>query len=386
MGFLHGRVSFERFTVGGREFNQFSESHLETLDEHAIGKTGAMSVEGTEVGFAGGDHILDLSFNLEKNIINDALHFGLRVDMTKLPSDLLRAYEAMELAALAAESENGFVGRAQRQTAKKNAKDRLTNEAEDGRFRRLKLFTSMWDSRQKLLYFAGSSLTVLEQFGALFNDAFKRPISRLTAGTIAHAWAKKEEKNRAYEDCQPTIFAGDVKGKKMSVSWVPAEYGSKDFLGNEMLLWLWWLTDAEGDTVELEDGTSVTLMLTKTLTLECPLAETGKETISHESPVTLPEAKRAAQSGKWPRKSGLTMVRHDESYELTLSGESLSVSGAALPKLESGSPRAELEDRIDQIRHLTETLDLLYFAFLKRRFSDAWESDTRKIRAWLKAE
>jgi hypothetical protein len=33
---------------------------------------------------------------------------------------------------------------------------------------------------------------------------------------------------------------------------------------------------------------------------------------------TSPEARRAIQSGKLPRKVGLTVVRHDQQYELTL--------------------------------------------------------------------
>ena len=49
----------------------------------------------------GGEHILDTSFDLAKNIVNDTLHFSLRIDAVKLPADLLRAYTAIELKALA---------------------------------------------------------------------------------------------------------------------------------------------------------------------------------------------------------------------------------------------------------------------------------------------
>ncbi len=51
MGFLNGRVSFERLEVSGREFKTFNQDHIDHLEKHAIGKTGAITVDGTEVGF-----------------------------------------------------------------------------------------------------------------------------------------------------------------------------------------------------------------------------------------------------------------------------------------------------------------------------------------------
>jgi hypothetical protein len=127
-------------------------------------------------------------------------------------------------------------------------------------------------------------------------------------------------------------------------------------------------------------------MMSRTLSLECPLAETGKETISHESPIRLPEAKHAVRLGKLPRKSGLTLNRHDEQYDLTLTAETLGVSSAALPKLDSDTFAEQRQDRVDQIRHLTESIDMLFGAFVERRISPNWPADLKKLRAWLKEE
>src|SRR5205823_7553765 len=127
------------------------------------------------------------------------------------------------------------------------------------------------------------------------------------------------------------------------VAWVPDEAG-RDFLGNEYLLWLWHKLD-ESDTVALADGSEATLMLTRTLVLECPRGQTGRESIASDAPARLPEARRAVQAGKLPRKAGLTVVRHDQQYELTLQGETLAVSGARLPAPEASDDRARLEER-----------------------------------------
>lgn len=384
MGFLHGRVGFERFRVGGRELKHFDQKEVDLLDANAIGKVGAVTADGVEVGFTAGDHIFDLGFGLEKNVINDALHFGFRVDTNKIPADLMKAYTQMEVALLSADNPSGFPTKVQRQQAKEIAQQRLEEEAKTGRFRRMKQYPVLWDVRQGVLYVGTSSLSVIDRLLVLFKEAFGRTLSRVTAGSLAHEIAAEQGHARAMEDLNPSVFAGQAR--KLNVAWVQSDMGSRDFVGNEFLMWLWWSLVEQTDTVALSDDSTAICMLSRTLTLECPLSETGKETIAHEAPSQLPEAIRAVQSGKWPRKSGLLVVRHEEQYDLAIQAETLAVSGCAMPKLDSDSARAELEDRVDQIRHLTETLDLLYAAFLQRRLTSAWSEDLRKLRAWLKQE
>ena len=80
MGFFSGRVTCTRFRVAGRSPGMFGPAHLEKLEARAIGKHRALAGDGVEVGWTAGDHILDTDFDLEKNVVNDALHFCLRVD------------------------------------------------------------------------------------------------------------------------------------------------------------------------------------------------------------------------------------------------------------------------------------------------------------------
>jgi hypothetical protein len=129
-------------------------------------------------------------------------------------------------------------------------------------------------------------------------------------------------------------------------------------------------------------------MPARTLTLECPRGQTGHETISSDGPTRLPEARRAIQSGKLPRKMGLTLVRHQEQYELTLHAETLAVASAKLPAPDDSitEPRARLDERATQLRHLIETIDLLYDAFGQRRFGKQWESELQSMQKWLKRE
>ena len=161
---------------------------------------------------------------------------------------------------------------------------------------------------------------------------------------------------------------------------------SRDFLGNEFLLWLWYRLETEGDAVALSDGTEATVMMSSSLVLECPRGQTGKESITHEGPTRLPEAQRAIQSGKLPRKAGLIVVRHDAQYDLTINAETLAVSGARLPAPEAADERARLDERVSQIRHLMETLDLLYDAFGQKRAGDEWTKELPRMQKWLQRE
>src|SRR5271156_35083 len=107
MGFFSGRLTCARFRVAGPAPRSFGPEHLQKLDANAIGKQRVVSADGVQIGWAAGDHILDTRFDLAKNIINDTLHFALRLDSQKIPGDLLRAYTQIELEGLLAANPGG---------------------------------------------------------------------------------------------------------------------------------------------------------------------------------------------------------------------------------------------------------------------------------------
>jgi hypothetical protein len=383
MGFFSGRVSCARLRVTGRSPKSFGPDHLQKLSDHALGKQRLVSADGVEVGWTAGDHILDTRFDLAKNIVNDTLHFALRVDVQKVPADLLRAYTQVELEGLAAGNPSGHPSARQKREARSNALERLENEARDGRFLRRKAYPLLWDALSHELLVGTTSLTALERLGALFRQTFGLSLEPLTAGRQAFSQAEVRNQTRSLDDARPAPF---LPGEKLSeVSWLPDET-NRDFLGNEFLLWLWYVLDAESDTLTLADKSEVTAMLARTLVLECPRGQTGKESITSDAPTRLPEARRAIQAGKLPRKAGLTLVRHDHPYEFTLQAETLAVTGARLPAPDAEDDRARLEERVQQLRHFLETLDLLFDAFGQHRLGAGWPRELAKIQKWLHHE
>ncbi len=383
MGFLSGSVTFECFRVRGAGSDPFGPKHIKTLERYAIGQIESASPDEPIAGFLAGDHLFDQEFSLEKNVIGDALHCAIRIDTNQIPSAIRKAWLQMELAALSAANDGRRLTKFQRQEARETVQTRCEEEARSGRFRRMQQFPVLWDARNDLLFFGGSSPKAVDHCRELFAQTFELELSRLTAGRRAEEWAAAAKQRKALEDVSPSSFHAKPTA---TITWWNGEADNFDFLGNEFLLWLWWRWEAQSDTLALPDDSEVTGMLARSLRVECPEGESGKATITAESPVQLPEATLAIRSGKLPRKAGLILVRHGQQYELALQAEMFSVGGARIQRQEAADGRGAVEDRIESVRELHETLSLLYAAFCHERVGKAWSGELEQIRRWLKGE
>ncbi|HEV3168015.1 MAG TPA: hypothetical protein VGZ22_28695 [Isosphaeraceae bacterium] len=385
MGFLNGRVTCVRYKVSGDSPLPFDDERLELIQQHAIGRHGSADpTDGITLGWAGGDHVLDVTFDLAKNVLNDALHLAIRIDTDKIPADLLRAYTRIETDARAQLNPTGFPTKGQREEAKEAARIRAEVESADGRFRRHKHYPVLWDGQSNVLYAGTTSAAILDRLQTLFRETFDRTLEPITAGRLACAQADARGLLGVVADAGPVGFVGEPD-VPATIAWATDAFAGPDFWGNEFLIWLWHTLQADGDTITLPDGSEATVSLAKTLTLDCPRGQTGRDSLLDEGPTRLPEAFRALQAGKLPRKAGLILVRHGAQYDLTLQAETLAISGAALPKVEGASGREAHEARVDSLRHLVETLDLLYDAYGQRRTGPEWPGVLRRIRQWLRA-
>ncbi len=382
MGFLSGSMTFECFRIDGSQPLQFGPEHVEILEEYAIDQTEGLSGEGARIGFLAGDHLLDNNFSLEKNIIGDALHCAVRIDTNQIPAAIRRAWLQIELAGVTAESPGRRPTKAQREEAKEAVQGQCEEAARGGQFIKMQQFPVLWDIRNNLLHFGGSSPKASDACCELLAKAFEIELRRLSSGRLAQEWAAKARKRKSMNEVVPSAFHG---GSSAEVIWWNGESENYDYLGNEFLLWLWWRWETQSDTFELPDGSEVTGMFANTLSLECPLGESGKGTITAEGPTELPEAVQAIRSGKLPRKAGLILVRNGEQYEFTLQAETLAVGGAKIHNDDEPSEgRGILEDRIEKLRDLNGTLDLTFHTFCERRIGGDWPSELKEMRRWLK--
>jgi len=391
MAFLSGKVSFSRFRVVGGSPRRLDEHLLDKLRENRIGSNRVATPTHEDEGWIGGRHLLDREFDIDKNVLLDCLHLGMRLDASAIPPDLMRAYIQMELDVLYKSNGNGdgngrSSGKLKRQ-AKEAAQARVDQEIKEGRYRRLRQFPVLLDTRESVLYFAATTPAVHEKLHPLFKTTFGKNLEPMTAGERAIAWAEARGASRQIENLTPAGFVPhpDGNGNGDAYYWTAHDPASRDFLGNEFLLWLWHELAEKSDTIPLADNTEAAIVIVKQLTLECPWAESGKEVITCDGPTQLPESRRAIQSGKLPRKMGLIVSRQGEQYEFTLQAETFNITAATLPSIDGdGNGSARAEERIEQIRHLSQTVDLLYAVFLLRRLSPEWQQDCDAIKAWLR--
>ncbi|MFL5341748.1 MAG: hypothetical protein ACJ8F7_16510 [Gemmataceae bacterium] len=206
MGFLSGRVTFARYRVAGAPPGLFDQDHLDRLASFAAGRKALASADGVEVGWTAGDHILDTRFLLEKNVVNESLHFTLRVDSQKIPADLLRAYYQIELEGRAGKNPSGRPSGKQKREAKDAALARLEQEAKDGRFLKRKPVPVMWDAKSNELLVGTTAVTAIDQLYSLFERTFGCGFEAITAGKQAYRLAELRQQTRNVDDASPCWF------------------------------------------------------------------------------------------------------------------------------------------------------------------------------------
>lgn len=386
MGFLAGTVSFQRYWVSKDPTPELGEEHVKLLDKFKIGQLETVALEEPRTGFIAGAHLLDTNFSAAKNILGDALHFGVRVDSDQIPAAIRNAWLQMELLPLTVDNPDGKPTKAQRQEAKEMVEARCAEEAATGKFRRMAQTSVLWDASNDEIYIGSTSSTANELCVDMLERGFGLELEPVTSGKLAHTYATEYKKLDALYGLSPTPFVEqEGSGGRAEVTWWNGMSDNYDYLGNEFLLWLWWTFDTETDTLELSDESRVSGMFARTLALDCPRGESGKETISAESPIVLPEAMQAIQYGKLPRKAGLTLVRNDEQYDLTLQAETFAVGSGKITQI-GNDVSVDSIDRIQSLRDFSETIDLLFDVFCERRLGTTWKSDTKKMRNWLNSD
>lgn len=386
MGFASGSVSFRRFAVVGKAAKAVDEKMLEALAANALRPSELGIPEEIEYGWSGGRHILDGQFSFENNVFTDAVHFALRIDVSRAPAELKKAYQLMEEEAAAAGNPSGFASKLQKREARETVRRKIEDDLRSGRFRRSRLTPVLWDVPRQMLYSPASG-TAYEKLAEIFERTFELKLIPLSAGALAMRMLEPLGRRRDYEDLRPTRFipSPDEESEYPAYPWVAKGPEPKDFLGNEFLLWLWHEADARDGAVITEACGEVTLMVDQMLALDCAYGQSGRDWLRGTRPSHMPEARDALRSGKVPRRMGLILDASRQQFSLNLSAEALAATSAKLPEVEADSSRQLFEERIALLRDLGDAIDGLFEAFLKVRAGSAWEAQISAIRRWIQA-
>ncbi len=413
MGFHSGRVTFCRFRVVGDAPVTVDETVLGTLKDHAFAEMPVAAPDQVEAGFTTGVHLMDTDFTYETNAYGDPagslLLFALRIDSHQVPGEIRQAYRVMEELAVASANPSGFASRAQKRDAADAVDHKLHEEIASGKYRRSKTVPVLWDLAGRQIYLGAASNKVMEQMHRLMSEAFNVTLEPLTAGGFAQeAFAGNK---RDFEDLSPSAFTAPPKdlhadhedaeeaprdAKVPVTPWVHASTNTRDFLGNELAMWLWWRIETEGGVIETADlvagkktgrKSRIAVVIDRSLDMECAWEVTGKQSLRGGKPTHLPEAAEALREGKWLRKMGLILADADDEtqWELTLQADRYVVSAAALPKAEDAtSPRQISEARLLSVLRLAGVIDGLFMLFLDERRAKSWPARRDAMREWIK--
>lgn len=384
MAFAGGTVTFKRFHVQGESITRVDEPLLDQLAARAMGADTIQTRDYTEIGWTTGLHVLDTQFDFARNAIADGLHFAVRIDTNKPPTDLVRSYQKLNEQTMLEASGREFLSKAELREAREQARSRADAEAREGTFRRMKQVPVFWDLKRGEVYLAAAGNSVVEPFMMLFNQTFGRALVPATSGELAARWAVAAGEGRAYDDCRPAFFVQPPDGFDPGAEPDAfAEGRSKDFLGTEWLTWLWYTSQVESPEITTQLGHAVTVLFEKSLQMECAFRMTGKMAVAADDPVGLPESCVALAGGKRPVRAGLQVAANGDAFSLAVRGDLMHYGGAILPPpQEAANPRAVFEDRIEKLRDLIEAMDSLYIAFIRRRLSSKWPQTLNAIRGW----
>ena len=381
MGFDSGAIAFTRFNVVGKDVPHLpDEAMLEKFAGLAL-KPNEETTSEVDYGWTGGRHVYDGNFSVGNCVYNDCVHVGFRVDTNRVPSEIKKAYVAMEESAAAEKNPSGFASKKQKKDAKETAGRQIDADLASGKYRRMKMTNVLWDVPNGVVY-AAVSLSMREQLQELFERTHGLTLEPITAGNLAMHRLETFGMRRQYEDLGPTRFA--ASDMQAEYPWTAKGDTAKDFIGNEFLMWLWHEAGTRGGEVKISADQALTVMFSKTLDLDCSFGTSGKTSLKLEVPTEMAEAFDALRSGKVPRKTGLTIALHGQLYTLSFGGEMLSFSGLKLPEVEKAdSARVLFEERITLLRDFVQGFDKTYDAFLKLRASESWNGYVDGVRRWM---
>lgn len=407
MSFHSGRVTFCRFAVTGDAPKTADEAAISILGEYAFEAQSIGVPQEIEAGFVTGEHVFDTQFTYAKNGFGPALLFALRIDTHKVPSDVKQAYKKMHEQAVAAGKENslGFLSKTEKREATELTNRQLQEELAAGKYRKSKMIPILWDLERQELLFGAVGNTPAEQLHKIMRDSFGIELDQMTSGAAArHILAAKGE-TRDFEDIRPSIFtkpplgaednledAGPIQDISIPlVPWAAASVDMKDFLGNEFLMWMWWICEEHDGMIEIETQSQtrkdqIMILFDKSLNMDCAWGAGGKQTLTGDGPTRLVEAADALVTGKWPRKAGMIIADNDsaEQWELTFQADMMIISSAQLPPSEEAqSPREVIDARILSSRRLSEVFARMYWTFLDVRTTQGWNTRRESIQNWI---
>jgi hypothetical protein len=386
MSFASGPVSFQRFFIAGRISKDLTDDTLNALNARAFGRNAALSDE-SHYGWIGPRHLFETKLTGEHIAFGSFLHLALRIDKLRAPASVVKAFVQEAEEAAKETSGREFLSKGERKKCREVAALRAEQEARGGAFRRMSSYPVLIDLANKRVYLGNTGSAAADVLMKLFSDTFGAALDRATPDALARRILAGTKNPAALDNTTAFRLTKPPEGYERDEDTIQFHTGDLNFLGKELLTWLWCQTDSDDSRLRMANGDDVTVMLDRTLRLKCDYGVTGVDVLTADGVTSLPEAKAALRIGKQPVKAGLVIGASHGEFKLALDALRMNITGLILPEEKSEQDyRTRLEARFELANDAANLIDALYELYLLRRASRDWPAEQRALAAWASGE
>jgi hypothetical protein len=158
-----------------------------------------------------------------------------------------------------------------------------------------------------------------------------------------------------------------------------------EFLGQEFLIWLWFMAEREGGLVRLPDAGPVEIEPINQVTLTSGQGQGGFTVACRGNRAAGPEAREALRQGRRIIRAGFSIRTEEGAWQATVDAATLSLTGVR-PAMGPDADQDETDplDRLLLIRDLVKIVEGMFEMFLAIRLEARWEAEELPaLRRWI---
>ena len=171
---------------------------------------------------------------------------------------------------------------------------------------------------------------------------------------------------------------------------VAVAYNRYQFLGEEFLTWLWFITEENQELIKNFDKDFVALEVGNRIVFENRRKESAERLTIKGDDANLEEGNIALKKGALVTELNVVYKSSELTWQFTLKGESLNISSLSIPNTGSSESDEDLEgivlEKIFLFDKILQLIKNLFNHFIKLRVSDTWQGkEVPRIRKWIQS-
>lgn len=170
---------------------------------------------------------------------------------------------------------------------------------------------------------------------------------------------------------------------------ISVAYNRYIFVGQEFLTWLWFLSETNPDFLSSIHREITDFRIGNRIVLENRYGDDRIETLTIKGDTAgLEEGKVALLKGAIVTEMQIILISGEYEWKFLIKGENTGLFNLKTPDASGVQNKEELEgaviEKIFLIQKCHEMMDEVFTVFLKKRISDEWKTDIKKINEWVK--